>query len=180
MSKWELDGLTYSYIPIKPILAPSYRFIMKLFLLFLLRQVELVRLVEYLADLIDFQESGASRIAKSEAAAKVRNLVVERNVTLLTKHAQGCNKHVFSRSLLLLMDRNYAIAKIEPTLGLLLIAYCEYRIRSSECSKMTYCLTCKRISYDTSHTNTTSGIDSSMSKKFAASNFRSSALPTLP
>ena len=65
------------------------------------------------------------------------------------------------------MDRNYAIAKIEPTLGLLLIAYCEYRIRSSECSKMTYCLTCKRISYDTSHTNTTSGIDSSMSKKFA-------------
>ena len=122
-----------------------------LFLLFLLRQVELVRLVEYLANLIDFQESGASRIAKSEAAAKVRNLVVERNVTLLTKHTQGCNKHIFSRSLLLLMDRNYSIAKIEPTLGLLLVADCENRIRSAECSKMTYGLTCKRVGNDVPH-----------------------------
>lgn len=111
--KWELDGLTSYYIPIKPILTPSYRFIMKLFLLFLLWQVELIRLVEYLADLIDFQQCSASRIAQSEATAKVSYLVVESDVSLLTKHTQGCYKHIFSRGLFLLMDRNYAIAKIE-------------------------------------------------------------------
>ena len=65
------------------------------------------------------------------------------------------------------MDRNYAIAKIEPTLGLLLVADCENRIRSTECCKMTYCLTCKRVGNDACNTKLASCIDSCMCEEFA-------------
>lgn len=118
----------------------------------LLRQVELVRLVEYLAHLVNLKERCASRIAQTEASAKVSNLVVERYVALLAKHAQGSRKHVFGRSLLLLMDRNNAIAEVEPTLSLLLVADGQNRIRTTEGSQVANSLARKRVGNNASHT----------------------------
>ena len=84
--------------------------------------MELIRLVEHLSDLVDFEESCARRIAQSKATAQIGNLVVESDIALLAKHSQGCREHIFCRSLLLLVDRNHSIAEIKPSLSLLLVA----------------------------------------------------------
>ena len=82
------------------------------------RQMELIRLVEHLAHLIYFKESSARRIAQSEAAAKISNLIVERDVALLAEHTQSRREHIVSRSLFLLVDRNHAVAQVKPALSL--------------------------------------------------------------
>ena len=74
--------------------------------------MELVRLVEHLTNLIYFEECSTRRVTKTEATAKVCNLIVGADVTLLSEHTQCSCEHICSRRMFLLMNGDDTKAEI--------------------------------------------------------------------
>ena len=143
-------------------------------------EMELVRLVEHLSYLINLKEGSSARVAESEATAQIGNFVVKCDISLLSKHAKCCRKHIVRRNLVLLVDGDDTEAQIQPALRLLIIADCKNRVRSTEGSKMTYRLARQTVGDDTGNTELACSVDGSVSQELLASSSRSSAPRTLP
>ena len=59
----------------------------------IVRQVELIRLVEHLCHLVDFKEGGTGWVAHAKAATKVSDLIIKRDISFLSEHSECCSEH---------------------------------------------------------------------------------------